>query len=192
VPITRIDEPLARPVDLGRACGVVALVGGYLASRHRDQAGTWMRMPAGRTAWLEGVPYDIDVRIPLRLNLDLMRGKLWVFTLILPKRPMATCVEASPDCGVASAGTTISAATTTSALTVAIAAVAARTRVRWRFNVPSVPVVISQGLDGRPRRMPSPHPGRMPLTLDSSLPRPLAGYRPSSLNVTRDRNVTSA
>jgi hypothetical protein len=54
--------------------------------------------------------------------------------LIWPKLPMATCSAISPVWGVAKAGTTISAATRTSALTVAGAAVAARTRVRWRFT----------------------------------------------------------
>ena len=52
VPVARIDEPLALPVDRGRALAVVALIGGDLALGHRDQAGTWMRMPTGGTALL--------------------------------------------------------------------------------------------------------------------------------------------
>ena len=76
VPVARIDEPLALPVDRGRALAVVALIGGDLALGHRDQAGTWMRMSTGGTARVEAVPDDIDVRVPLGLEPDLVRGEV--------------------------------------------------------------------------------------------------------------------
>jgi hypothetical protein len=61
-----VHEACSRRVNVRSA---IAIVSGERALHHGDQARARMRMPAGRTSWIEGHADNIDIRVVVRLNL---------------------------------------------------------------------------------------------------------------------------
>jgi hypothetical protein len=70
VPAAYVCEALACCVRHGRTGGIAGLVDCERSRYHGDQAGTWMRVPAGMRPDWERVLGDIEIRISLRLQLE--------------------------------------------------------------------------------------------------------------------------
>ena len=70
VPAAYVSEALACCVRNGRTGGIAGLVDGERSRYHGDQAGTRMRVPAGMSPDWERVLGDIEIRISLRLQLE--------------------------------------------------------------------------------------------------------------------------
>ena len=70
MPTAWIDEARACGVDVRGTARVIAQVVGHGAGDNQDQAGAGMGMPADGGSRRELVVNDVDVRLPVRLELD--------------------------------------------------------------------------------------------------------------------------
>jgi hypothetical protein len=108
---------------------------GHGSSDDQDQAGAGMGVPAGGRSGRELVVDDVDVGLPVGLELGLPGSGMlvWALTWIPSKSDLARMVVVTPVLGLARAGRTIRAAATSTPM----AAMAVRIRVRWRSIAPA-------------------------------------------------------
>ena len=112
VPAAWIDEAVPFGVDLRRAARVIARVVGHGSGDDEDQAGTRVRVPAAGPSRRELVVDDIDVGLPVGLELGFpaLRETRVGFEMELVEERLREDGGSRPVLGVARAGLTISAA----------------------------------------------------------------------------------